>query len=63
MNFRTFVIKVKGKIGSVVFNTYDFFYDYRICGCSLYLLSTGFKGKLAGIEHNQEKSRVVSHEN
>ncbi len=106
MNFKTFVIKVKGKIGSVVFNTYDYFYDYRICGCSLvksvptpwrqskgstssvsthyhslkkffenetfndddrfidigcakgrviaYLLSTGFKGKLVGIEHNKE---------
>ena len=106
MNSKVFFAKVKGKIGSIIFNIYDLIIDYRVCGCSLvkhvptlwreskgstssvsthyhtlkkvfegeefteedrfmdvgcakgriiaYMISTGFKGTLTGIEHNPE---------
>lgn len=35
MNSKVFFTKLKGKIGSFVFDCYDLLVDYRICGCSL----------------------------
>lgn len=35
MTTKLFVAKVKGRIGKTIFNLYDLFLDYQICGCSL----------------------------